>query len=1044
MPVQPKYEEFLPRFLQALFEPGDCVNVARLVPAAPGSKIVKRLDASYLRDDAIKFLLPNPDMSNYYFGASAVDGTGVYGKTNCVLARAFYLDLDYGKAGHNDECPFATLEETVGYLLTLPLRPSVAWATGHGVQAAYLLREPFALGGDQERIGRYEGVSKRLSKMAKSDATFTCHHLFRVPLSLNDKWWLEEVPPEVRGELLWMDDARRYAFEEIEAAVDAYGIDDHLDQAQEEALEFLSGDEDDDEEDKASGYVPFEQLPEEIRKSITKVEGDRSVEFMRVIGRMVNAGYDDKTIFDAVDRGTAFHNKYDPLPRFKLEFERALGKCRNEQRRFNAELAPNLKGHNKPEKVALEACAALPQALSDMLGRYAQACDEGRVIELGQRVYDAARFHEHMYQSQSSGVLESPCGSGKSTWAISHIALNAGDGNRYIYVTETVDALYDAAEILKKLAKAPVGRVHSFNREKCNKLCGAWHEWQECNPKDPKAVCHACAQRGTCPSYNRDAERKKPILCMTHEGLSRAIEENSDLLEDASILVDEGLNHFATWEVTLSDLELLRSIGRDLPLDGFFPCSLFGCAADLAKWEISPEVDVFARRNYVYRDERQTAALHAACLELRNQIYAGKAALDPFKAKAGDEDRARDTLANLLNFFRPSAAGDASYAFHETRDRRGLRYAAKRRRFSLEVPRKYRKLWMLNASAQLCPFPYPANLKVYSCPDLPDNSGLVKLHVVRGTPTQKKEEQNVWLSDVVMGIRSRLEFSKHEMVLVATDKESDLLEDIQAKIRAAFGNAEIVHLSRGRIKGKNEAGKCTLAVLTGMALFTTLDDFALHAALLLRRTYPDEPHVFTKERNPAWTRGGPRLPAIRRYFALRSLDELYQTIYRTAVRNDKEVEAIIAIPSPEWLVLLWETVMPRFQLGLALRLGDEDKGEYEKGKSGSRVPVKAITKAEKIKLAKTPEEAAYEAAHGVDDMIFERDPLIDGLRVICSPPGKEFSKQQLADMFAGMAPEKTWGTAKPMWKDIKARIWPLLKPFFEKGRTNRVLRRKKT
>lgn len=1037
MPVQPRYEELLPRFLQALFEPGDFVNVARLVPGPGGKEDVRRLDASYLRDDAIKFLLPNADMPNYYFGASAVDGTGVYGKANCVLARAFYLDIDCGQEGHKGECPFATLEETVGYLLTLPLRPSIAWATGHGLQAAYLLKDPYALGRDPERIGRYEHVGKRLGKMAKSDATFTCHHLFRVPLSLNDKWWLEEVPPEVRGELLWMDDARRYAFEEIEAAVDAYGIDDHLDQAQEEALEFLSGDDgEEDEEEKASGYVPFDQLPEEIRKSITEVEGDRSTQFHIVIGRMVRAGYDDKTILDAVGKGGAFHAKYGTPKRFREEFERSLGKARSEKRRFNAELAPNLKGHNKPEKVALESCAALPQTLSDMLGRYGKACG----IELRQRVLDAARFHEHMLQTQKEGVLESPCGSGKSTWAISHIALNAGDGNRYIYVTETVDALYKAADVLDKLAKAPVGRVHSFNREKCNTLCGAWHEWRECNPKDPKAVCHTCAQRGACPSYNRDAERKKPILCMTHEGLNRAIEENSDLLEDAGILVDEGLNHFATWEVTLSDLELLRSCGNDLPLDGFFPCGLFGCADDLAKWNIPPEVDVFARRNYVYRDERQTAALHGACLELRKRFYAGKAILDPFKAKAGDEDRARDTLANLLNFFRPSAAGDASYAFHETRDERGTRYAAKRMRFNLEVPRKYRKLWMLNASAQLCPFPYPANLKVYACPDLPGNSHLVTLHVVRGTPTQKKEQQNVWLSDVVMAIRSHREFSKHGKVLVATDKDSDLLEDIKAKIRAAFGNAEIVHLSRGRIKGENKAGECTLAVLTGMALFTTLDDCALHAALLLRRTYPDEPYVFSKERKPVWTRGGPRVPAIRRYYALRALDEIYQTIYRTAVRNDKPVEAIIAVPSPEWLVLLWVTVMPHFNLGHALRLGDEDKGDGKTVETGGRVPVKALTKEEKIKLAKTPEEAAHEAAHGVDDNIFERDNVIDGLRVICSLPGQEFSKQQLADMFAGIAPEKTWGTANPMWKDIKVRIWPLLAPFFEKD-TRKVKRK---
>ncbi len=438
MPVQPRSEEFLPRFLQALFEPGDCLNVARLVPAEPGSREVRRLDASHLRDDAIKFLLPNVGMPNYYFGASAVDGTGVYGKRNCVLARAFYLDLDYGKEGHRKAGAFERLEDVLGYLLTMPLLPSIAWATGHGVQAAYLLKEPYRIDGQLDCIERYERVSKRLSKMAMSDDTFTIHHLFRVPLSKNDKFWLKTPSPEVRGELLWMEPERRYAFEEIEAAVAGYGIDDHMAQARMDALAELA--EDKEEEAKSEpDYVPFEKLPKDIQKLIAEEPDDRSQRFWDVIGKMVRLKYSDKTILDAVDKGPYFHEKYDTPKRFQEELDRCISKQRNEKRAYLAGSAPHLKGYNKPVQVGMAECAALPQALSDMLGRYGKACG----IELGQRVYDAARFHEHMFQSQKEGVLESPCGSGKSTWALAHIALNASAENRYLYVTETVDGLRD-------------------------------------------------------------------------------------------------------------------------------------------------------------------------------------------------------------------------------------------------------------------------------------------------------------------------------------------------------------------------------------------------------------------------------------------------------------------------------------------------------------------------------------------------------------------------------------------------------------------------
>ena len=1015
MPVQPKYEEFLPHFLRALFEPGDIVNVARLVPSTQPDKEVDRLDASHLRDDAIKFLLPCADLSNYYFGASAVDGTGVYGKRNCVLARAFYLDIDYGKTGHRKAGAFERLEDVLGYLLTMPLLPSIAWATGHGVQAAYLLKDPYRIDGQVDRIERYERVGKRLGRMAMADDTFTIHHLFRVPLSLNHKFWLKKPAPEVRGELLWMESERKFAFEQIEAAVAGYGIDDHMAQARLDTLAELAGDEEDEAKNDPE-YVPFDKLPEDIRKLITEEPDDRSQQFWDVIGKMVRLKYGDKTIFDAVDKGSYFHDKYDTPKRFKEEFDRCLAKQRNEKRAYEAELAPHLRGHNKPVQVAMAECAALPQNLSDMLGRYDKACG----IELGQRVYDAARFHEHMFQSQKEGVLESPCGSGKSTWALAHIVLNASTGNQYIYVSETVDALYAAAGTLEKLTQTPVGRVHGFNREKCHELCDTWHTWQECNPKSAQSACRTCAQRAACAFFNRDAERGKPIVCMTHEGLRRAIEENSALLEDASILVDEGLDPFATWDVLLSDLKLLRKGCPDIPLEDFFPYSSFACEAELSKRDVASGVDVFAQRNYVYRNERQTAALRAACTELRNRLRAPQPILDPFKSGPADEDRVREVLADLLNFFRLSAAGDAAYAFHETNDDRGHKFTLKRMRFQLDVPRKYRKLWQLNASAQLSAFPYPENLKVYACPDLPGNSHLVTLHVLHGNPTKKNREQNIWMADVVMGIRSALELARHLKVLVTTDKGADLLDDIKAKVQAAFKGAEIVHLTRGRIKGVNTAGACTFAMIAGMPLFTTIDDFALHAALLLRRTYPDRPLVRSKKGTLSWNRGGPRVPAIRQAYALRALDELYQTIYRAAVRNDLATEAIVAVPDLQWLLLLWTTVMPRFNLGLAYKRvklageSDDENGEEQDDEAPQKVDGK-------------PEETATE--------YYERDAAIDGLRVICSPPGTEFPKQQLADMFSD--------DAEAVWKDVKGRAWPLLKLFFEEGSTNRVMRRKK-
>ena len=1005
MPAQPRYEDFVPRFMRLLFGPGDRVVVASL---KPGGVMVNE---PFARDDAICALLQLGDVPNMYFRASAHDGTDGYTKVNCARIGAVFLDIDYGEAGHKKKSPFKTLDGAVGYLLTMPLRASAAWHTGHGVQAVYLLREPYAFlagGGDALSLARYEGVSRKLSGMAMSDATFTPEHAFRVPLSLNDKREMDPGLPVVRGEVLWMDENRRYAFEEIETAVAGYGIEEHL--AEEQRKAEAAEAQDDEPGDAGGKDVPYAELPEDIRAQIEDVEGDRSTAMFSAIARLVRAGYGDQTILDAISHGHDFRKKYGA--RLEAEVDRCIQKVRSGKAGryvYGSDVAPPIETHNEAAEIRLDGCTELPQALSEMLGRYGKACG----VELSQRVLDAARFHEHMFQSQAAGVLESPCGSGKSTWALAHIALNARDDNRYLYVLETVDSLYKAAGVLEKLASVPVGRSHGFNPEKCQKLCGAEHTWRECLPKDPKSACRACDQNNVCPFYNRADEQKKPIVCMTHEGLIRAMEEDSELLKGANILVDEDLKPYTTWDVSLEDLRQLQRCVPDVPLDGFLPYGTFACESELARYGVPDGADVFASRNYVYRNEQETGALSAVCAELRKSLAMPMGG-NPFASDAkANAEGAKSTLAELLNFFRPSKAQDAFYAFHETHGEDGIQYTLKRTRFSLEVPRGYRKFWMLNASAQLSPHPYPDNLPVYGCPDLPDNSHLVKLHVVSGNPMKSKLEQNVWLSNVALWLGPRLTLRPggHQKVLMATNKDSELADDIKAKIGKALPGSMIVHMTRGRIKGSNAAGECTLAFISGMSVFTTIDDCALHAALLLRRTYPDQPDVYSSAGLPNMPNGRFVIPAMRQYYALRALDEIYQTIWRTAVRNDKHVEAIIAVPAPEWVVALWRTVMPHFDLGLAYKEEEEDK------------------KARKRKLIATKDEDAHAR-------IFERDDAIDGLRIICSPPGQEFEKQQVAEMLGY--------TGKNPWKDNHKRILRLIGPFFEKGSTIQKLRRKNT
>lgn len=242
-------------------------------------------------------------------------------------------------------------------------------------------------------------------------------------------------------------------------------------------------------------------------------------------------------------------------------------------------------------------------------------------------------------------------------------------------------------------------------------------------------------------------------------------------------------------------------------------------------------------------------------------------------------------------------------------------------------------------------------------------------------------------------------------MLVAVDKDGGSLDEVRRQIQAFCGADARIHvLRRGRIKGVNTAGDCTLAYLGSMATFTGIDDCALHASLQLGRTFPDRPHVYAQSGKPNWPGGRMRVPAMRNYYALRSLDELYQAVWRTAVRNDRAVEAIVVVPDEHWLTALWRTVMPGFHMGSAYR----ERGGEETLVVGGRTL-----------------ELRWD---------FEEDPRMFGLRIVEMAPGEEISKARVAD-------ELGYGGDRA-WEKNKAAIMALLEPFFEPGSTNRVLRRK--
>ena len=901
IPCQPAFDSFITKFIGILFEPGEWVALACILSDG------KWTENRYSREMAIEFLKANRCVPNLYFRASAFDNRGGFSQGNCIVSRAVFLDIDYGTSGHKKTCPFKTLDDVVSYLLTMPILPSIAWHTGHGVQCVYLLNKPCLfqdISHGVENLNRYTKVSKGLANMTMADSAFTPEHAYRVPLTINAKGHMQQDLVNVEGTLLWCHDNVKYSLDELEKAVCEYGIEEQMAAAEETVREHND-----------NNACAYKALPQDLRDQIETSGTERSDRLFCLIGRMIKSGYNDETILDAMGHGKDFKEKYS---RRKDGLEGEVSNCISKIRKghfvYSKSGCTAVCVYNTPLSVNLAYCEPLPPVLDSMFDAYGEAAG----IQLLPRVKDAARFHEHLTSSKDAGVIESPCGTGKSVWAICHIAAGTTSGNQYVYVVETVEALHKAADMLQQLTHKPVGRVHGFNKEKCRELCGHDLEWYDCKRDDSRSACVTCESQSDCSYYTRDRQQRLPVLCMTHIGLIRAIEDASPILTDKHVIIDESLSPFVSLTLSYADLyNMLTAIGESEHvhlLNTLFPGTRISPIDLQNQYGISKDADTFASRNFIFKNERQTADLESVINEfktiLRQPSWAPKLT---FSRNRVNTEKARDTLAALINFFRPTSREDATYAYYECKTD-GWGVQCKRNTFDFGTG-PWGSMWMLNASASLSPFQYPDGMPVYQCPDIPENSNKVTLHCIRANPTQTRQDEAIRISQIAMVFGAHIR--KHRKILVCLDKNSAQENQIRSQIEQLYRDypqPDIMILHRGRIKGSNVAGECTLALLQGMATFTGVNDCALHACLQYRGTFPATPDVINYDGTPNWPGGKMKIPAMRNYYALQSLDEIYQAIWRTAIRNDKPVEAIVTVPDESWLVALYRTVMPYYKI----------------------------------------------------------------------------------------------------------------------------------
>jgi hypothetical protein len=489
-----RYTDFVPVMMGVLFDPSDRVRVS-IIP-------VDGLIQNHLlrRDEAIATLQQHHSTPNLYFSAASFNEAG-FGKADCLSSRAFCVDLDYGRIGHAKDSFFATIDDAYACLMTAPVQPTCVWATGHGLQAMYVLNEPFRL--DADGCDAYESVSRKLSALVRSDATFTPEHLFRVPLTWNQK---PDIPMAA-GQLFHWNPSNQYRVADLQPLCDTYGVPDAPVSVPATVSEAL--------------VVEYADLPEGLRDQIEDQHEDRSSAMFGIILQMVGAGYADQVIVEALQHGDDFRAKYQG--RLEQEVQRCIEKIRNQPHVYADVQAPLLPS-TVTQEVALADCAPLTTQMDTMLDRYAGVAS----TTLSETVRQSSRFHEHLIGHSQRGVVETPCGYGKSTWALCRMALHVSTAERYLYVVDTIEALYQAASILEQLnPNLTVGRLHGYSAQKCHELTGRPYTWHQCNRTDPRSVCRTCAQHPRCAYYNHDREQQQDVVLMCHNGFIRLLEEES-------------------------------------------------------------------------------------------------------------------------------------------------------------------------------------------------------------------------------------------------------------------------------------------------------------------------------------------------------------------------------------------------------------------------------------------------------------------------------------------------------------------------------------
>ena len=515
-------------------------------------------------------------------------------------------------------------------------------------------------------------------------------------------------------------------------------------------------------------------------------------------------------------------------------------------------------------------------------------------IPLSHKIETMAAFFSRVASTHEQAVIMAPCGVGKSLSATAYAAASATVGAPVILIVQDRRTMFDARSDLSLIMNPDdIGLYAGWDRDECHSLNPGKFTFRDCLRDASDSECTCCRGRSDCNYCQSRAQLKRPVVVMTLASFLLLCEKGQDFGRHL-IICDEDLLTFSDVNFTADELDFLHRLftihGQLLKASNLLPM-------------LFPSLR-FSTFHGVDRIPDQ----HIRFMTLAgwDRSLTGRV-IRHIKADPARFTDCEELLFRFLMFFRTCAACGADYAYSFSGDM----LCVKKNRLDLKSYTSYRQFFVLNATAALSLNEFAPGTKIVTCAGLDKykSEASAQLYVVVGNPTMTRRRKNIKLG-MSMIYRNLLPFFADGCnVLVPCNASGDEVPAMlatrligQAPIEQTGRSGAVHKISRGRLRGTNDFRMCTSAFFVAAGFFTSIEDCTLHAVL---RTGQDMAwSEVVCDGMPVMHKGRFRNEVVQDVYMRKVLTEMYQGVYRTAIRDGRDVQVVIALPSADWLVPL--------------------------------------------------------------------------------------------------------------------------------------------